>query len=55
MTDPIKPLDEAIDEVTEQQLRKALAVSRNSISVTANILGIPRSRVYRLMRKFGIE
>lgn len=51
---PIRPLREVLDEVTEDQLRKALTASRGSVPVTAEILQISTDTVYRLIRRHGV-
>ena len=49
------PLREVIDLVTEEQVRKALDAARGSVNVAADALGVDRTTVYRLMRRYGIE
>jgi len=45
--DPVPPTEEAI--------RAALRASRGSVTVAANTLGIHRTWLHRLMRRYGIE
>lgn len=40
---------------TEDQIRAALKAARGSVTVAAETLGIHRTWLHRLMRKFGIE
>lgn len=40
---------------TEDQIRAALKASRGSVTVAAETLGIHRTWLHRLMRKYGIE
>jgi transcriptional regulator of acetoin/glycerol metabolism len=40
---------------TEAQIRAALKASRGSVTVAAEALGIHRTWLHRLMRKYGIE
>ena len=40
---------------TELQIRAALEASRGSVTVAAETLGVHRTWLHRLMRKYGIE
>lgn len=40
---------------SEAQIRAALKASRGSVTVAAETLGIHRTWLHRLMRKYGIE
>jgi transcriptional regulator of acetoin/glycerol metabolism len=48
-------LKDTLDAISERKVREALRLARGSINVAAESLGVHRSTVYRLMRKYGIE
>jgi len=48
-------LQDAVDRATEQQVRGALRETSGRRAEAARRLGIERTTLYRLMKRFGIE
>jgi transcriptional regulator of acetoin/glycerol metabolism len=47
-------LQEALDEAATARIRSALAAARDNRTEAARELGVDRTTLYRLMRRFGI-
>src|SRR5688572_29193902 len=48
-------LQDTLDRATEQRIRSALAATGGKKAETASALGIDRTTLYRLMKRFAIE
>lgn len=48
-------LDQALEEVERDLIKKALIMARHSKAEAARILGIPRTRLYRKIEQYGLE
>lgn len=52
---PVLPLKTTVNEVEEDQIRKALAEARGNKTIAARILGIERKTLYRKMDKMRLS
>jgi DNA-binding NtrC family response regulator len=56
---PIPPgsetLQERLDRAAAEQIRTALATAHGQRAVAARALGVERTTLYRMMKRFGIE
>lgn len=48
-------LDQVLEEVEQDLIKKALIMARHSKSEAARMLGIPRTRLYRKIELYGLE
>ncbi|MBA4031628.1 MAG: hypothetical protein C0478_12165 [Planctomyces sp.] len=51
----VDPLDAALENFEREQLRRALELTKGNRSKAADLLGIPRPRLYRRMEQLGLE
>ncbi len=49
------PLDQLLNETERREILRALRLSGGSRTLTAQMLGITRSRLYRRMEALGID